>query len=668
MANLSTAIGQENEILQEEDISFGYDSSINNVITALNSFLSGSEKNIIIGGKVEPYQTGMNLKVSSLFAMNKSGKYCCIDTDSIYPVSVEESDVSQNRIDIVEIKSVLTGYDTQIRKFQDPNLDTQTSEQVDTKKKYAVEVKVKKGTAGSSVAPDTDSGYIKIAEVLIPSAVSAIQSSFIYNVTAIQSGEENASWTNEKDSTFNPGYVYDLLPKFYKAHLSDGTIKNSEIKSRMIDFGVGTDQTKGTIIPNGKSVYLHGSSFDNTNSVATMIEKLADISNELFKYSSDILSRYHFASVVAVAASTENVDLSTGGTKTIDGYSCTTGVAVLLKNQTNSKENGLYKVDTTWTRYPGYEVSDSTTIRNTLFAVTNGNTNSGKVYMCNNDLVVTGTDNITFSESILSSNGNGNTIMTRDSNGRSQVASPSNDNDIVNKGYLFGSIERNVTDKNSFYYKLMLMMYPVGSIYWSGNSTDPGTLFGGTWVQIKDRFIWAKGDSNTVNAVGGTSTVTLNTNQIPSHNHSISHTHSLNNGNTSTSGKIQTAGFRGISGTTSENGSHSHGVTDPGHYHPVGYYQAWGGSSNSAGITINTASCRMRNSRDGGAKFITDEDSKTNVSIDYNGSHSHTITPVGYLYGNTDQASDTSSGYTGLTQSHDNMPPYIIKYCWERTA
>ena len=36
-------------------------------------------------------------------------------------------------------------------------------------------------------------------------------------------------------------------------------------------------------------------------------------------------------------------------------------------------------------------------------------------------------------------------------------------------------------------------VYPVGAIYMSVSRTNPKTLFGGTWVQIKDRFLLAAG-------------------------------------------------------------------------------------------------------------------------------------------------------------------------------
>ncbi len=437
MSKLHTAIGKENEIFQEEDITFGYDSAINNVVTAINSFLSGSEKNIVIGGKVEPYSGGgMNIQISPIFALNKSDGYCCIDTDSIYPIAVEESDMSQNRIDIVEIKSELTGYDVQDRKFQDPSLDIQTTESIETKKQLSVTVKVKKGEIGSSSAPETDSGYIKIAEIFIPAAVNAISTSFIYNVTAIQEGDENASWTNESDVTFNPGFVYDLLPKFLVSHLPDGSIKNGMVDANKLDLGTGTKQVKGSVIPNGQSMNIHGEGYTNDISIAYMINALASAVNSLFRYSNDLLSRYRFAKVVPVAASTENVNLSVGGSKTIDGYLCTENTAVLLKNQSDPTENGVYKVGSTWTRYPGYDAVTPTALRNTLFVISNGSENIGKVYYCNNDLVTIGVDDIAFTESIYSPKDYPKTIMVRDASGRSKVSDPADNKDIANKGFV----------------------------------------------------------------------------------------------------------------------------------------------------------------------------------------------------------------------------------------
>lgn len=65
------------------------------------------------------------------------------------------------------------------------------------------------------------------------------------------------------------------------------------------------------------------------------------------------------------------------------------------------------------------------------------------------------------------------------------------------------------------------MIYPVGSIYMSLNSTSPAALFGGTWEQIKDRFLLAAGSTYAAGSTGGEATHTLTVSEMPSHNHSV---------------------------------------------------------------------------------------------------------------------------------------------------
>lgn len=59
-------------------------------------------------------------------------------------------------------------------------------------------------------------------------------------------------------------------------------------------------------------------------------------------------------------------------------------------------------------------------------------------------------------------------------------------------------------------------IYPVGSIYMSVNSTSPAQLFGGTWTQLKDRFLLGAGDNYSNGATGGQSTITLEESDLPS--------------------------------------------------------------------------------------------------------------------------------------------------------
>ena len=53
--------------------------------------------------------------------------------------------------------------------------------------------------------------------------------------------------------------------------------------------------------------------------------------------------------------------------------------------------------------------------------------------------------------------------------------------------------------------ELLDIIYPVGSIYLTVNDINPQTLFGGTWEQIKDRFLIGAGDLYIAGKTGGQS-------------------------------------------------------------------------------------------------------------------------------------------------------------------
>lgn len=68
---------------------------------------------------------------------------------------------------------------------------------------------------------------------------------------------------------------------------------------------------------------------------------------------------------------------------------------------------------------------------------------------------------------------------------------------------------------------ILSAVYPVGSIYMSVNSTNPASIFGGTWEQIEDKFLLSAGTTYTAGSIGGEATHTLTKNEMPSHNHNI---------------------------------------------------------------------------------------------------------------------------------------------------
>lgn len=61
------------------------------------------------------------------------------------------------------------------------------------------------------------------------------------------------------------------------------------------------------------------------------------------------------------------------------------------------------------------------------------------------------------------------------------------------------------------------MLYPVGSVYLSVESTSPAVLFGGSWEQIKDTFLLSAGDNYSAGASGGKAIYSAN--DMPAHTH-----------------------------------------------------------------------------------------------------------------------------------------------------
>lgn len=121
--------------------------------------------------------------------------------------------------------------------------------------------------------------------------------------------------------------------------------------------------------------------------------------------------------------------------------------------------------------------------------------------------------------------------------------------------------------------KLADYIYPVGSIYLSTNSINPTSIFGGTWIQIKDRFLLGAGDTYHGGETGGEAAHKLTTSELPSHTHSFSATTSSNGSHTHSMGKRWSDGSGSgsaytyhssrnvITRSTESAGAHTHSVS-----------------------------------------------------------------------------------------------------------
>lgn len=170
--------------------------------------------------------------------------------------------------------------------------------------------------------------------------------------------------------------------------------------------------------------------------------------------------------------------------------------------------------------------------------------------------------------------------------------------------------------------------YPIGAYYISDSPISPATLFGGTWVQVKDRMILAVGDTyKSAGLTGGSATTKLIVNNIPSHNHSCGTT-----GNHS-----HTRGSMNITGSFMANDF----VDD--RQPPV-----------TSGAITSKAYPGWREAEDGkwtksyGLEF--DASRSWTGATSSNGNHTHTI------------------GYTGSGTAFTTISPFITAYVWRRTA
>ena len=168
----------------------------------------------------------------------------------------------------------------------------------------------------------------------------------------------------------------------------------------------------------------------------------------------------------------------------------------------------------------------------------------------------------------------------------------------------------------------MLSTYPVGSIYMSTSSTNPSSLFGGTWVawgsgRVPVGINTGDGNFNTVEKTGGESSHKLTVAEMPSHTHSIP----------------------ALSGSTNSAGSHNH----------------LGGEGSSIYMTGGFGGPEMVGLAEGGA-FSENAYSggiKRKAGVSESGNHTHTVT-----------TNASTTGGSGGTTAHNNLQPYITCYMW----
>ena len=235
-------------------------------------------------------------------------------------------------------------------------------------------------------------------------------------------------------------------------------------------------------------------------------------------------------------------------------------------------------------------------------------------------------------------------------------------------------------------------VYPVGSIYISTSLSTPESVhnaIGGTWAVFGNGKT-LRGTTTTAEQPGGSDTVTLTANHLPSHTHTMAHTHTFTPSGTNTIG-----GTANLT-TNNQSANHTHRLPASGNFT---------GSTNTTGDHVHDVTTMMRHTTDspdyqgglgGGGNFYTSWKLRGDMYTTANGAHSHTFSLAATNTGNnsanhyhtlakanlsaaigtitfkgtagTTSSNNGNTGSAGSGTSFSILDPFITVYMYKRTA
>lgn len=294
MGDMVTAKFHDSEISKSVDFNYSASSSIATLHALFDGMFNDVVNSFVVSGMVPiaAVPPSMNVVVPPGLAYSRVEDKL-LHLGSNLTISVAPADPALDRIDTLEMRYFEIDLDQESRAFKDPTTGAISYSSVYTKKKSFVEIRCLEGVPGASVAPDTESGYTKLAEVVVPAGATQILDSNIHVITAQEDGLENATWTIEKSAAFSLGSI-EYIKGSLIAH------KNNNITSSNTVHGIRQGHTNGfdADLLDGQ----HGSFYQDAGNLNAGTIPLARLPSTLTGIDADTVDGYHHNQSLLITA------------------------------------------------------------------------------------------------------------------------------------------------------------------------------------------------------------------------------------------------------------------------------------------------------------------------------------------------------------------------------
>lgn len=220
--------------------------------------------------------------------------------------------------------------------------------------------------------------------------------------TTLNGGSDN-TWQNAD------AYLVNAFIGTFNERNSDGEILDSEkvkVVARSSDtltIGTGCRGFDGSVARTWSAddyfnLFVTTKMTDEQRKALTDLSQQMDLKASILYVQASLQARNWKDSVVVATTGAGTLATSFENGDTIDGVVLATGDRVLIKNQADAKENGIYTVNASGAPTRATDFDETAEMTNAVVAITKGTSNADTVWVCTSDSPVIGVDNIAFAQ------------------------------------------------------------------------------------------------------------------------------------------------------------------------------------------------------------------------------------------------------------------------------